>query len=310
MSGEKRQDGKKAGAARERAGARRIFSTMTAAGASVYARSRDLPRLIALWPHELADESLEGCKLVLAKLRQALRAERRRATSGHWSYDLNRHLGLVSAYKGELARLKAIRRNSAELRPSSHQPDLWLGAGIVQRALDLAPRGLGRPDHVVAQDPVDLSAILRQRKSHPKQYDMVTPGGRAAHHAVQRLPGLHDSAMNPAPIVGAIPGKHLVDPLAGDLLPIDVAKPRPGEPERGPLDAVPDIDQAEMGKEPRDFEGIEVRPCRHPPRARRAKPIIEELTLSLHHQLCSKGASGHHRHPPAARLQAPRITAT
>ena len=117
MSGEKRQDGKKAGAARERAGARRIFSTMTAAGASVYARSRDLPRLIALWPHELADESLEGCKLVLAKLRQALRAERRRATSGHWSYDLNRHLGLVSAYKGELARLKAIRPKLSRTAP-------------------------------------------------------------------------------------------------------------------------------------------------------------------------------------------------
>jgi hypothetical protein len=43
---------------------------------------------------------------VLSKLRRALRAERRRATSGYWSYDLNRHLALVSAYKAELARLK------------------------------------------------------------------------------------------------------------------------------------------------------------------------------------------------------------
>jgi hypothetical protein len=43
---------------------------------------------------------------VLGKLRRALRAERRRATSGHWSYDLHRHLALVSAYKAELARLK------------------------------------------------------------------------------------------------------------------------------------------------------------------------------------------------------------
>ncbi len=109
MSGEKRRDRKGTRIARERIGATRIFATMTAAGASVYARARDLPRLIALWPHELADESAEGCRHVLAKLRRALRAERRRATSGHWSYDLNRHLGLVSAYKGELARLKAIR---------------------------------------------------------------------------------------------------------------------------------------------------------------------------------------------------------
>jgi hypothetical protein len=46
---------------------------------------------------------------VLGKLRRALRAERRRATSGHWSYDLNRHLAHVSAYKaeGEGARFSA-----------------------------------------------------------------------------------------------------------------------------------------------------------------------------------------------------------
>ena len=52
--------------------------------------------------------ALEGCRHLLAKLRSALRAERRRALSGHWSYDLNRHLGLISAYKGELAGLSRI----------------------------------------------------------------------------------------------------------------------------------------------------------------------------------------------------------
>lgn len=77
---------------------------MAEAGAA-YVRSRDLPKLIPLWQHELGDHSPEGCRHVLAKLRSALRAERRRALSGHWSYDLNRHLGLISAYKGELAGL-------------------------------------------------------------------------------------------------------------------------------------------------------------------------------------------------------------
>ena len=92
MSGEKRQDRKGTRTARERPGAARIFGAMAAAGAKAYSRARDLPKLIALWPHELDDESAEGCRLVLGKLRRALRAERRRATSGHWSYDLNRHL--------------------------------------------------------------------------------------------------------------------------------------------------------------------------------------------------------------------------
>jgi len=47
---------------------------------------------------------------VLAKLRRALRAERRRGLAGHWSYDLNRHVGLLSAYRGEQAGLaKTVR---------------------------------------------------------------------------------------------------------------------------------------------------------------------------------------------------------
>lgn len=88
--------------------AKRIFGPMVEAGAAAYRRSRDLPKLIPLWPHELGDRTPEGCRRVLAKLRTALRAERRRASSGHWSYDLNRHLGLISAYKGELAGLSRI----------------------------------------------------------------------------------------------------------------------------------------------------------------------------------------------------------
>ena len=97
---------------------------------------------------------------------------------------------------------------------------------------------------------------------------MVAPGGRAAHHAVQRLPRLNNTGMNPSPLVGAIPAIHLVDPFAGNLLPINVAKPRAGEPERGSLDALPDIDQAKIGKKSWHLEGVEIRPCRHAPRTR------------------------------------------
>jgi hypothetical protein len=85
--------------------AMRLFGAGVRDGAAAYVRSRDLPSLIALWPHELADETPAGALRVLAKLRHALRAERVRARGGHWSYDLNRHLALLSAYRGELARL-------------------------------------------------------------------------------------------------------------------------------------------------------------------------------------------------------------
>ena len=63
--------------------ARSMFGTMEAAGVAAYSRLRDLPKLIASWPHELEDDSQEGIFRVLAKLRRALRAERRRGLAGH-----------------------------------------------------------------------------------------------------------------------------------------------------------------------------------------------------------------------------------
>ena len=119
MSGEERQRDT-AWSNRGGSAAKRIFSTTVAAGATAYVRSRDLPRLLPLWPHEIEDQSEEGRLRLLAKLRRALRAERRRATAGHWSYDLNRHLGLLSAYKGELANL-GVRQ--AEDQPNCTCPD-------------------------------------------------------------------------------------------------------------------------------------------------------------------------------------------
>jgi hypothetical protein len=94
--------------------AKRVFATMADAGARLYSRPRDLPKLIALWPHELADESSKGNLYILEKLRRALCAERRRALSGHWSYDLNRHLGLLSAYKAELAAWESSQMQQAD----------------------------------------------------------------------------------------------------------------------------------------------------------------------------------------------------
>jgi hypothetical protein len=86
----------------------RIFDAIAEASSGRYARARDLPCLIALWPRELADSSAEGNLRILAKLERALRAERRRGLAGHWSYDLNRHLGLLRAYKGELALIGRV----------------------------------------------------------------------------------------------------------------------------------------------------------------------------------------------------------
>lgn len=73
--------------------------------ANAYERERDLPRLLLLWPHELSDETVAGARALIARLRCALRAERRRGRTGHWRYDLDRHLALLQAYKCEAAGL-------------------------------------------------------------------------------------------------------------------------------------------------------------------------------------------------------------
>ena len=71
--------------------------------AKPYNRREELPRILPLWPHELADQSTQGRARVLAKLRRALRAERRRGIAGHWTYDLGRHVELLRVYRLELA---------------------------------------------------------------------------------------------------------------------------------------------------------------------------------------------------------------
>lgn len=75
-----------------------------------YDRARDLPRLIALWPHELAATSPIEHDRLLAKLRHALRGERRRGAGGHWAYDLARHAQLLRAYRAEVALALAARK--------------------------------------------------------------------------------------------------------------------------------------------------------------------------------------------------------
>jgi hypothetical protein len=77
-----------------------------------FSREAQLPKLIGLWPSEVMDYSLEGTERIVAQLRKAIRAERRRAQQGHWTYDINRHLALADALKAEEARLAGLRKPS------------------------------------------------------------------------------------------------------------------------------------------------------------------------------------------------------
>lgn len=82
-------------------------------------RARELARLIPLWPSEIADTSREGRTRLIAKLECALKAERRRGRSGHWTYDLARHAALVRIWRRERAALAALSKQASSQKESA-----------------------------------------------------------------------------------------------------------------------------------------------------------------------------------------------
>lgn len=71
------------------------------AGMASWVRERMLPRLVPIGPEEIDDLSREGRLAVIRRLIGALRGERARGRSGHWSYSLDRHIGLLQAVAAE-----------------------------------------------------------------------------------------------------------------------------------------------------------------------------------------------------------------
>src|ERR1700752_7963 len=92
---------------RIRCGAAAAISQTIRAGVDVYERDRDLPRLARILPGGMTN-SAEAAEAIVARLERALRAERNRARSGHWTYDLNRHIALRQAYVAERERLESL----------------------------------------------------------------------------------------------------------------------------------------------------------------------------------------------------------
>ena len=71
-------------------------------------RETELMRLLPLWPHEVADHSPSGRRRIVALLRRALRAERKRGLAGNWTYDLSRHAQLLALYRAECKNLSLM----------------------------------------------------------------------------------------------------------------------------------------------------------------------------------------------------------
>ena len=74
-------------------------------GAGRYDGNRHLERLLGggaeIWRGAASDPAAS-----IARLKRALRSQRQLGRAGHWSYDLNRHFGLLQALKAETARAR------------------------------------------------------------------------------------------------------------------------------------------------------------------------------------------------------------
>lgn len=89
-------------------------------------RSVHLCALLGITQAELEDYSPRGKALVLNRLREGLKSERARGKRRHWTYDLNRHLALLEAFKLErvafnqlhpITALRAEAQNSRNVLP-------------------------------------------------------------------------------------------------------------------------------------------------------------------------------------------------
>jgi hypothetical protein len=90
--------------------ARRATHAVIDSGREAYERSRMLVRLLPVGPDDMAGAEPQTTRRIVLKLARAIRIERARGRAGHWTYDLNRHVGLMQALKAEQERLAGLAR--------------------------------------------------------------------------------------------------------------------------------------------------------------------------------------------------------
>jgi hypothetical protein len=100
-----------------------------------YDRQRDLPRLLPLWPEELADVSLDGRRALVHRLHAVLRRERQRGAAGNWAYDIARHRHLLIAYRAELATWRQVHQQA---NAAANAAARSVGAPLAPQLISLA----------------------------------------------------------------------------------------------------------------------------------------------------------------------------
>lgn len=117
------------------------MATTIRTGAETYARDIMLPRLVPVGPTEIGDETPAGRLALIERLAKALRGERARGLAGHWTYSLNRHIGLVQALAAERTALGKL------VRPARWAPSK-AAAGTMPGAVGMTGRHPPTPTKV------------------------------------------------------------------------------------------------------------------------------------------------------------------
>jgi hypothetical protein len=68
-----------------------------------------------MWPSEYSDLTPERHRLLIQRLRRALREERRRGLAGCWTYDLARHARLARVVEAEVVLADQAVRTAARI---------------------------------------------------------------------------------------------------------------------------------------------------------------------------------------------------
>lgn len=89
----------------------RAVDAVVGTGLADHHRAR-LAFLIPAGQGEIAVSNEAPGRKLLLQLARALRSERSRGRAGHWTYDLNRHIGLAQAYRAEKQRLEIYRKGA------------------------------------------------------------------------------------------------------------------------------------------------------------------------------------------------------
>ena len=95
--------------------------------ASDYLREKDLQRLIPIAPDQILDRSEANQMHIVSLLARALRMERQRGRSGHWTYDLNRHIGLAQAFTAETRTCRSCRATTPWTKKTAAQRRATVG---------------------------------------------------------------------------------------------------------------------------------------------------------------------------------------